>query len=71
MIGAVATWKFPPAHMAYLPAGAVWMSSEPKETTKKHEVLNTLEKSDGSIISRELASTQKKMSGLLGRQLSE
>ncbi len=44
MIGAVASWKFPPAHMAYLPSGAVWTSSEPQKTTKKQEALTTLEK---------------------------
>ena len=44
MIGAVASWKFEPAHMSYLPSGAVWTSSEPQKTTKKKEALTTLEK---------------------------
>ncbi len=62
MIGAVATWKFEPAHMAYLPAGAVWMSSEPIETAKKSEVLNILEKlANGSILKQELAKVKQKL----------
>lgn len=62
MIGAVATWKFPPAHMAYLPSGAVRMSSEPIETTKKSDVLKTLgEVAKGSILNQELAKVKDKL----------
>lgn len=68
MIGAVATWKFPPAHMAYLPSGAVWMSSEPQVTTKKSEVLATLEKSSGSILGAELQKVKDVLKTPFGKE---
>ena len=72
MIGAVATWKFPPAHMAYLPAGAVWMSSEPKETNKKAEALKTLgEVAHGSILTTELAKVKEKLKTPFRRELTD
>lgn len=70
MIGAVATWKFEPAHMAYLPSGAVWMSSQPKETTKKSEVFSTLEKSSGTILQKEISTLADTLELKFGRKPS-
>lgn len=70
MIGAVASWKFEPAHMAYLPTGAVWMSSEPVVTNKRQEVLATLEKANGSILESELQKSASTMKSSFGREVT-
>jgi len=61
MIAAVATWKFQPAHMAYIPDGGVFMAqgadgkpySKPVPDSEKSAVLELLESvSNGDMKSR-------------------